>query len=522
MTKKYKTLRLILGDQLNANHSWYRTSSNDVLYLIAELKQEATYVKHHIQKLCAFFNAMEQFANALKASGHQLLHLNLEQTKQYQNLPNLLESLCQQYQIESLEYQQPDEYRLHRQLHNLTIQNSVTKTPVKIRCYDSEHFYLAPHEFKDYIKPNHHNRMESFYRKMRARFNILMKNDKPEGGRWNFDTQNRNKLTQQDLSEIPQPKIFTTDIQNIKQRIDKHKIPYFGHIDETLLWPSNRKQAYQLLEHFCKYCLPHFGTFQDAMTQNHEAAWTLYHSRLSFALNSKILSPRTVINRAIEAYRADPTIDIAQVEGFVRQILGWREYVRAVYWQNQDAYSSANFLKAKAKLPDYFWHGKTRMNCMSHAIKQSLDFAYAHHIQRLMITGNFCLLTGIDPAHVDEWYLGIYIDAIEWVEMPNTRGMSQFADGGWVATKPYCSSGNYINKMSDYCKDCHYDVKARTSADACPFNSLYWNFLDKHKDKLAKNPRLSMPYRNWNKMNQDMQTDIIDKAQDLMLHIEEL
>jgi deoxyribodipyrimidine photolyase-related protein len=292
---------------------------------------------------------------------------------------------------------------------------------------------------------------------------------------------------------------------------------------EQLLWPINEQQALQLLEFFCRHCLPNFGRFQDAMTRHGENRWTLYHSRLSFALNSKILQPMQVIETAIAYFESgEADIDLAQIEGFVRQIVGWREYVRAVYWANMPDYAERNSLEAQRDLPEFFWTGETKMACMQQAINQSLDYAYAHHIQRLMVTGNFAMLAGIDPDQVDNWYLGIYIDAIEWVEMPNTRGMSQFADGGLIATKPYAASGSYINKMSDYCSDCHYSVKERTSEKACPFNSLYWHFMQRHSDKFSRNPRTAMAYRSWEKMDGDIKKQLLQRGQYCLENIENL
>jgi len=269
--------------------------------------------------------------------------------------------------------------------------------------------------------------------------------------------------------------------------------------------------------------LPQFGRYQDAMTGKSEHAWSLYHSRLSFALNAKIISPMRVIKRAIEEFELRPNeISLAQIEGFIRQIIGWREYVRGMYWVNMPDYATLNSLDAKRNLPDFFWTGNTKMNCMKQSINQSLEYAYAHHIQRLMVIGNFCLLAGIDPDQVDEWYLGVYIDAIEWVEMPNTRGMSQFADGGLIASKPYTASGSYINRMSDYCSNCEYSVKLKVEDSACPFNSLYWHFMDRHKERFSNNPRIGMVYRNLNKMDMTKRKEIIEKGDWVISNLEQM
>lgn len=365
--------------------------------------------------------------------------------------------------------------------------------------------------------------MESFYRRMRRRFDVLMAGDEPLGQRWNFDTENRQRLRDEDIATIPQPLIFSNDVRSILARLESHGINTFGTPAEQLPWPVTREQSLQLLAHFVQVCLPDFGRFQDAMTRQGEHRWSLYHSRLSFALNCKLLAPAEVIGAAVARYQQHPdAVELAQVEGFVRQILGWREYVRGVYWVNMPDYAESNALAAKRSLPDFFWTGDTRMRCMSEAIRQSLDYAYAHHIQRLMVTGNFCLLTGIDPGQVDQWYLGIYIDALQWVELPNTRGMSQFADGGLIATKPYAASGNYVSKMSDYCKDCHYQVRDKAGDRSCPLNSLYWHFMTRHRGRFERNQRIGMVYRNWDKMAVSTKSALLERAEDILADLDSL
>lgn len=554
---QFHTLRLLLGDQLGSNHSWFSQHDDGVLYLIAELKQESRYVTHHVQKVCAFFAAMADFAKSLTASGHRVLHLTLDDTAEFADLPALLCHVLQITGARRFEYQRPDEYRLLLQLGNFAVPG------VQIEMVDSEHFLLPFDEISMLFPKGKHVLMESFYRRMRKRFNILMDGARPMGGQWNFDGSNRNKLKAADIKNLPEPLLFANDISEIVLRLQRHGIVTIGnlepqanqaitkgckasygsgdlfdampdleHVSKTpmnnLLWPINREQSLALLAHFCRHCLPLFGRFQDAMTANHASAWSLYHSRLSFSVNSKLLHPGEVINAAISAYEASCTdgasgdVDMAQVEGFVRQILGWREYVRGVYWANMPDYGILNALGAENRLPHYFWSGDTRMNCMRHAIGQSLDYAYAHHIQRLMITGNFCLLTDIDPKQVDDWYLGIYVDAIEWVEMPNTRGMALFADGGIVGTKPYAASGAYINKMSDYCQGCHYDIKAKSGALSCPFNSLYWRFINKHAERLGANHRLGMIFSSWYKMPESQRTAILATAEQYIVDLERL
>lgn len=515
---KAKHLRLILGDQLNPLHSWFECVDNNIVYIIAELHQEARYTKHHIQKITAFFAAMADLSNYLQSKGHRVCYLTLDDTKKHQDINQLISALVADYGCESFTYQRPDEFRLREQLGTISSQLTVPVDEV-----DSEHFLLPFEELSSHFTPKTHVRMENFYRYMRKRFNILMSGKKPVGDAWNFDANNRKSFKSADLKLIPSPCVFENAADDYLQRIKKYNIPTIGNEKKTVTYPINRAQSLTLLHYFCQHQLPDFGTFQDAMTANSAHAWSLYHSRLSFSLNCKMLSPMEVIQAALTSYEdSQGKITLSQIEGFIRQILGWREYVRGMYWANMPNYAKQNFLSADRKLPAWFWSGETHMQCLKSAISQSLEHAYAHHIQRLMITGNFALLTGIAPSQVDDWYLGIYIDAIEWVELPNTRSMALFADGGWIATKPYAASGNYVNKMSDYCKSCRYNVKQKVGVDACPLNSLYWNFIDKHHDKFSKNHRMSFPVRNWDKMAAAQKIEIREHAASLLNNLDSL
>jgi deoxyribodipyrimidine photolyase-related protein len=520
----YQTIRLILGDQLNADHSWFKSKDQNVLYVVAELHQEQEYVKHHVQKICAFFKSMENFATALQQSGHHVLYLNLDNTAEYSNLNELLFALHLQFTSEMIEYQSPDEFRLKQQLESLqSYISSHYSTSVQVTQFDTEHFILPFEEISKYFNEKKHVRMENFYRKMRKRFNILMEDDQPLGGQWNYDSDNRKTFKKDDLALIPQPLLFSNDVTDILSRLKRHQINHFGKVESSLLWPCNRRQATELLTFFCDNCLENFGRFQDAMTEHSDHAWSLYHSRISFALNSKMLHPLDVIEAAIRQFEASKgNISLSQIEGFVRQILGWREYVRGMYWVNMPDVSTLNVLNAEQPLPEWFWDGDTKMSCVSKAVLQSLDYAYAHHIQRLMITGNFALLAGLSPDEVEAWYLGIYIDAIEWVELPNTRGMALSADGGLIATKPYAASGNYINKMSDHCKTCYYSVKEKVGERACPFNSLYWHFLDRNKERFQKNPRMAFPYKAWQRMDDGVKEGILSQAEKNLKKLNEL
>ncbi|MGL6259367.1 cryptochrome/photolyase family protein [Vibrio sp. WXL103] len=516
--KHYRQVRLILGDQLNSEHSWFKQPQDDVLYLIAELVQEQTYVRHHRQKQVAFFAAMQAFADDLAKDGHQVVHLTLDDTAVYQSLPPLISDVCQVVDAKRFCYQRPDEYRLLSMLRQLSL------TDCQVVEFDTEHFLCEFDRLLEEFPSGKAVRMEHFYRRMRKRHGVLVDSEEaPEGGKWNYDVDNRHKLKASDIAELPEPLVFSNPVGDIIERLREHQLLGFGHVDQALLWPINRAQALNLLAHFCRVCLPNFGTFQDAMTAESTSRWSLYHSRLSFALNCKLLSPREVIDAAERVYNHNPSKQaLAQVEGFVRQILGWREYIRGMYWANMPDYPGLNHLRHQRALPDFYWNGQTKMRCMQQAIEQSLHYAYAHHIQRLMITGNFALLAELAPAEVHQWYLGIYIDAIEWVELPNTLGMALYADGGLIASKPYISSGAYINRMSDYCRGCHYQVKLRSGEGACPFNPLYWRFMVKHRDWLARNPRMNMVYRNWDKLSDPEQDEILQTAEFYLRDINQL
>lgn len=512
------TLRLILGDQLNASHSWFREKNSHCIYLIAELKQETGYVRHHVQKVCAFFLAMQAFAAALEKVGHRVIYLTLDDTADCTSLPQLLDRVIAEQAIGSFEFQRPDEYRLLEQLRHYAADLDLPSREV-----DTEHFLLPFDELAKEFKADTAHRMEAFYRRMRKRHDILLENGEPVGGQWNFDKENRESLKPEDLEQLPKPLLFANDASQVLERLERHQVETFGSSQPQLLWPVSRSQALDLLSYFCEHLLPNFGRFQDAMTRQTQQRWSLYHSRLSFALNAKMLHPLQVIRQAIAAREANPQrINLAQLEGFVRQILGWREFVRGIYWANMPGYESRNALTADRKLPAYFWSGNTQMRCMQESLGQSLEYAYAHHIQRLMVIGNFCLIAGIDPDEVDDWYLGVYVDAIQWVELPNTRGMSQFADGGLLASKAYAGSGQYISRMSDYCKECHYRVSQKTGPRSCPFNSLYWDFMLRHRERFELNPRVAMLYRNWDRQSEESRAAILDQAKNYLSRLESL
>lgn len=499
-----KTLRLILGDQLNAAHSWFAQTDPSITYVMMEIRTETDYALHHIQKTAGFFAAMRRFSDMLISKKHRCIYFRINDKENLQSFEANLSFLIQKDHYNRLEYQLPDEYRVDRILKNFT-----ALLAVEVKIYDTEHFLSTRGELAEFFQGRKSFLMESFYRFMRKKHGILMSEDHPMTGQWNYDQENRKKMPKNHKPATPL--VFSNDVSDILEDLMQTDIKSIGTVDKTnFIWPVDREQSLELLAHFSSECLPMFGSYQDAMVPGE---WSLYHSRLSFSLNTKMISPWEVIQAAVAAWQQHPErIAYQQLEGFVRQIIGWREYMRGIYWLKMPQYEGLNFFSHTEKLPQWFWTGRTRMNCLKEAVSQSLTFAYAHHIQRLMITGNFALLSGTDPDEVDKWYLGIYIDALHWVEITNTRGMSQFADGGIIGTKPYVSSAAYIDKMSHYCGTCFYNKAKKTGSGACPFNSLYWNFFERHQNLLAGNPRTAMIYKVWHKMKAEDKKAILAQA----------
>jgi deoxyribodipyrimidine photolyase-related protein len=507
-------LRLILGDQLNIEHTWFKSSNDSVIYTLMEIIPEQEYVCHHIQKTVGFFKAMREFAAELEKQNFTIEYIKINDTKNLQSFENNLNYLFQKYNIDTFEYQMPDEYRLE-----VLFTNFAKKIDIKTNVYDTEHFLSTRNEMGDLFKNKKQYLMETFYRHMRKKHKVLMDGEKPLHDKWNFDTENRKKLPD-NVVPIQAPSL-EINVEDIVNEIAKMGIKTIGSIEpKNFNWPVNRQQAIHCLHFFLKNQLKFFGTYQDAMTTSNPF---LFHSKLSFALNCKLISPKFVIDETVNYYFENAqSIEYNQVEGFVRQILGWREYMRGIYWLKMPNYATLNYFENKNPLPTWFWNGNTKMNCVKHSIKQSLQYAYAHHIQRLMVVGNFALLAFTNPSEVDFWYLGIYIDAIEWVEITNTRGMSQYADGGIVGSKPYISSSAYINKMSNYCKTCFYKQQIKIGDKACPFNSLYWNFYHTQRHLLQKNNRIGMMYHVWDRMETEEQKNILKQANYYLNNIENL
>ena len=491
-------LRLVLGDQLSAQLASLKDYEAGDIVLMAEVVGEATYVKHHKKKIAFLFSAMRHFAEALEERQIKVRYTRIDDDANTGSLAQEVERALEEGAFDRVVVVEPGEHRLREEMEGWSKRFDL---PVDIRRDDR---FIAPLErFNAWADGKKRLTMEYFYRELRRETGILMDGDDPVGGQWNFDHDNRETLPD-DIS-IPQrhriepDEITRTVINQVAQRFSDH----FGDLEE-FWFAVTAEDAEAQLDWFIDNALADFGAYQDAMKQG-EAF--LFHSVLSLYMNAGLLDPLTVCKRAEAAYR-DGKAPINAVEGFIRQILGWREFVRGIYWRFMPEYLERNALDAQRPLPDFYWTGETEMACLRDAVLTTKRHAYAHHIQRLMVTGNFALLAGIDPAEVNEWYLIVYADAYEWVEAPNTHGMAIYADGGLMATKPYAASGSYINKMSDSCKHCRYKVTKKNGPEACPFNYLYWNFLIENEDTLRGNHRLGMIYKTLERMGDDKRTAV--------------
>jgi deoxyribodipyrimidine photolyase-related protein len=497
------TLRLILGDQLS--HS-IRTlddadKERDVI-LMCELWDEATYVKHHKKKIAFLFSAMRHFADELRDKGYQLAYTRLDDDENTGSFTGEVRRAIEEYKARKLVVTFPGEYRVLQE-----IRGWQEELGIEVEIYEDDRFLCSPQEFAQWAEGRKALRMEYFYREMRKKHQILMEGENPIGGKWNYDAENR-KPPKEGLT-IPAPYQGQVDdtTREVMTRVGERFADHFGDL-QPFYFAVTRDQARYVLSKFIDERLSHFGDYQDAMLQGEP--W-MYHSHLSFYLNCGLLVPMECIRAAEEAYhRGDAPLNA--VEGFIRQILGWREYVRGIYWLNMPDYAEQNFLEATRDLPDFYWSANTKMNCLRQCVQETKQNAYAHHIQRLMVLGNFALLAGIDPKQVNEWFLIVYADAYEWVELPNVSGMILFADGGYLASKPYAAGGSYINKMSDYCRNCSYKITKKNGPDACPFNYLYWDFLVRNREKLQSNHRIGMMYKSYDRMDREKQTAIKEDA----------
>ncbi|MBA4228253.1 MAG: cryptochrome/photolyase family protein [Hyphomonas sp.] len=498
------TLRLVLGDQLSLQLSSLTDAakSEDVI-LLAEVREEATYVRHHKKKIAFLFAAMRHFAGELKTAGYQVRYIRLDDPANQGSLrAEAARALEELPGLKRLVVTKPGEWRL---LQDMERWSDLFAVPVELR--DDTRFIVSPKEFNAWASGRKQLRMEYFYREVRLKTGLLMDGDQPEGGQWNYDTENRKRLPRSMTAPqrfLPEADALTREVMAlVAARFPDH----FGDL-EPWVFATTRAGAEQARDHFISEILPGFGDWQDAMARGEPWMW---HSLLSVYLNCGLLDPLDVCRRAEAEWKARRA-PLNAVEGFIRQIIGWREYVRGIYWLKMPGYAQMNALDAHHPLPEFYWTGKTRMRCMAEAIGQTQRYAYAHHIQRLMITGNFALLAGLSPAQVNEWYLLVYADAYEWVELPNTHGMALHADGGLMASKPYAASGNYISKMSDYCEGCSYDVKRRTGEKACPFNFLYWDFIARHEARFKNNPRMAVICKSLNRMSVSERAEIRAEA----------
>ena len=476
---------MVLGDQLSPDIAALRDAAAGDVVLLAEVRGECTYVRHHGQKIVMVLSAMRHFAAALRARGLCVDYVRLDDPANTHSLRGEVARAVKRHGAAAVICTEPGEYRLAEDMRGW---HSAACVRVEIRPDDR--FFCSREDFATWAAGRKQLRQEFFYRDMRRRTGLLVRDGKPEGGAWNYDAENRKKLPAR--IRLPAPKRFTPDAitTEVMALVARAFPDHFGSID-GFAWPVTASEAQAALDDFIVNRLPQFGDWQDAMKGG---ALVLFHARIGAALNIGLLDPRAVCEAVAAAYAAGRA-PLNAAEGFIRQILGWREFIRGIYWLHMPDYAKLNALDAHRPLPWFYWDGKTDMNCLKQAIGATREHAYAHHIQRLMVTGNFALLAGLDPALVDEWYLVVYADAFEWVEMPNTRGMALFADGGIVGSKPYAASGAYINKMSDYCGSCAYDVKDAVGERACPFNFLYWDFMARHAKRFAGNPRMAMPLR---------------------------
>ena len=488
------TLRLVLGDQLSEGLSSLSDldPKSDVV-LMVEVIEEVTYVKHHKRKVAFLFSAMRHFAETLRAGGVTVDYVRLDDPENSGSFSGEVARAASRHAFSRLVVTEPGEYRVLQAMRDWQSELGI---PVEIRGDDR--FLCPPEIFADWAEGRKQLRMDFFYREMRRRHDVLMENGEPVGGKWNYDADNREPP---DLSlVVPKPLNFQSDqtTSDVLALVEERCTDHFGDLSD-FGFAVTRAHALEVLDHFIAERLPLFGTYQDAMIE--DEPW-MYHSHIGFYLNAGLILPIEAV-RAAEAAWATGHAPLNAVEGFIRQILGWREFIRGIYWLKMPDYASMNFLEADRKLPSFYWTGATEMNCMRQSIDQTRRYAYAHHIQRLMVLGNFALLAGLDPRQVNEWYLVVYADAYEWVELPNVSGMVLFADGGYLASKPYAAGGAYINRMSNYCANCSYKVAKKTGDGACPFNYLYWDFLIRNRERLGGNARLGMMYKSLDRMAPD-------------------
>lgn len=504
-------LILVLGDQLTPAISSLRQRQPGDVVVLAEVVEEAQYVKHHQLKIVLLFSAMRHFASALRLQGCDVEYFEYDHGC-HSLLAAIKHMLKRRPTLRTVLVTEAGEYRLAQQM-----QGWQAELQIPVQILPDDRFICGHEQFQQWAQGRTHYRMEYFYREMRRYTGLLMDNGQPCGGQWNFDAENRHALPN-DVALIS-PLTFPADeiTMQVMALVKRQFADHMGDANQ-FSYAVTSKDARAAFLHFIAQQLPHFGRYQDAMRLD---APFVFHSVCAAYLNCGLLDARWMCMQVDNAYRAG-AVPLAAAEGFIRQIIGWREYVRGLYWLLMPNYARHNALAATRQLPWFYWSGQTRMRCMQQALEHTIKHAYSHHIQRLMVTGNFALLAGLDVQQVTDWYLAVYADAYEWVELPNTLGMALFADHGVLASKPYAASGRYIHKMSNYCQHCHYHVKETLGDSACPFNALYWDFLARNENSLATNPRLALTYQQWRRKSVTEQRSIRDKAQELLITLEQL
>jgi len=510
---RVRNLVVVLGDQLDIESSaWDGFDAAQDRVWMAEVPAESTHVWSSKIRIVMFLSAMRHFRDTLqRRDGKQIDYLELNDARSDDTLGSALARALKSHRPEKVIMVQAGDWRVET-----AIKAVVAAAKLELDLREDRHFFATRDDFRNHAEGRKSLRLEYFYRELRRRENILVDAaGKPEGGDWNYDADNRGSFGRAGPGELPAPRVFPPD--DITREVIAVVEDRFGDHPGNLArfdWPVTAESGRHALADFIEHRLSRFGEFQDAMWT--DEPW-LYHARISAAMNLKLLAPRVVVAAAVAAYRSGQA-PLAAVEGFVRQILGWREYVRGLYWLKMPDYAAGNALSAQQDLPEFYWTGKCEMNCLNQAVGQTLKHGYAHHIQRLMVTGLYSLLLGVKPKKIHEWYLAVYVDAVEWVELPNTIGMSQFADGGIMASKPYVATGKYIQRMSNYCKGCRFDPAEATGEKACPFTTLYWDFLDKHGPLLRSNRRMQFQLKNWDRLSDERREAISRRAQEIRKH----
>lgn len=512
-------LVLILGDQLNLDNPAlddFDPAQDRVL--MVEVSAEATHVWSHKARIALFLSAMRHFAQTLQSLDYPLIYLKLG-THSFTSLKEAWLHYAQALQPQKIILCEPGEYRLEQDLLAVAQQTGIVAA-----VRDDTHFICSRADFKRWAGANKTLRLEFFYRVMRKKFNILMQGGEPEGGSWNYDAENRKSFGKSGPQQFPEVPALSVDALTHEVFADVEH--YFADHPGSLahfIWPVTRQQALDFLADFTRHKLAGFGDYQDAMWQfqGKDSNPFLWHSLLSSSLNLKLLNPREVISAALEAYHKQQ-LPLASVEGFIRQILGWREFIRGVYWLDMPAMSQANHFNHQRALPIWYWTAETHMNCQRQTVEQTMRYGYAHHIQRLMVTGMFAVLAELHPRQVEAWYLAVYVDAVEWVELPNVTGMALFANGGRFTSKPYVASGAYIKRMSNYCSGCRYKPDIKTGADACPVTNLYWNFIFKHQQAFSANPRTALMAKNAERYTAEERAAIMQTAEKILNNLDSI